>query len=87
MRTETGFLGNVCQPGPSCPRHPPGVSVVRASVVRRTERRGVSEAAVKGLEQLNTHRSKKRKENLLQKKRDESWIYLSDPNKPDLALN
>lgn len=36
----------MCKPGPSCPRHPPGVSMVRVSMVRRTERRGVSEAAV-----------------------------------------
>uniref|UniRef100_A0A3B5Q877 Uncharacterized protein n=1 Tax=Xiphophorus maculatus TaxID=8083 RepID=A0A3B5Q877_XIPMA len=42
IRIKTGFWRNVCQPGPSCPRHPPGVSVVRVSMVRRTERCGVS---------------------------------------------
>lgn len=39
------FMGDVCKPGPSYPRHPPGVSMVRVSMVRRTERLGVSEAA------------------------------------------
>lgn len=43
-----GFWGNVCKPGPSYPRHPPGVSMVRVSMVRREDRQGVSEEAVLG---------------------------------------